>query len=199
MILPANPRLGVLAALRRSGWTDDRASQIVEFALAMPLLVLFVVGIFDFSTAISLKQKLTNAAREGARVAAADPANDLGTGKVPSSVADAFYVVDNYLLSENINDCGLSKGVDLPVQTGGTLTWVATTTTPPCGATSGLIVTINRGWITPVSATNVNTVNTRVTIQYPYTWRFGGVSGLVGGRFIGPTSITATATAYNEN
>ena len=39
--------------------------------------MLFVVGIFDFSNAVSLKQKLTNAAREAARVAAADPANDL--------------------------------------------------------------------------------------------------------------------------
>ncbi|MGB8729537.1 MAG: TadE family protein, partial [Candidatus Sulfotelmatobacter sp.] len=60
-------------------WADDHASQIVEFALSLPLLVLFVVGIFDFSGAISLKQKLTNAAREAARVAAADPASDLGS------------------------------------------------------------------------------------------------------------------------
>jgi len=36
----------------------------VEFALSLPLLVFFVIGIFDFSSAISLKQKLTNAARE---------------------------------------------------------------------------------------------------------------------------------------
>ncbi|MFZ0759119.1 MAG: TadE family protein, partial [Candidatus Sulfotelmatobacter sp.] len=62
------------------GTTDDRAAQIVEFALSLPLLVVFVVGIFDFSGALTLKQKLTNAAREGARVAAADPANDLGGG-----------------------------------------------------------------------------------------------------------------------
>jgi Flp pilus assembly protein TadG len=37
-------------AFRRLG-ADDRASQIVEFALSLPLLVLFVVGIFDFSEA----------------------------------------------------------------------------------------------------------------------------------------------------
>src|SRR5580704_859461 len=92
-------------------WVDDGASQIVEFALSLPLLVLFVVGIFDFSGAISLKQKLTNAAREAARVAAADPADDLGNGggpPPPVSVIDAFYVVDNYLISEKLNDCGLS-------------------------------------------------------------------------------------------
>src|SRR6202034_4739330 len=106
-IHPAIRRLA--AQLRITGGRvrrDDRASQIVEFAISLPLLVLFVVGIFDFSGAISLKQKLTNAAREAARVAAADPANDLGNASgVPVSVLDAFFVVDNYLISEKLNDC----------------------------------------------------------------------------------------------
>jgi Flp pilus assembly protein TadG len=178
---------------------DEGASQIVEFALSLPLLVLFVVGIFDFSSAISLKQKLTNAAREGARVAASDPANDIATASVPASVADAFWVVDNYLLSENIGDCTLNSS--LPTKTAGTLTWVSTATGAPCGPTSGLILKINRGYITPVTinGATVNVVGTQVSLQYPYTWQFGGVSGLFGGRFIGPTSIITTATTYNEN
>src|SRR5229473_8654510 len=91
------------ARLRR----DDAASQIVEFAVALPLLAVFVVGIFDFSGAFTLKQKLTNAARDGARVAAAAPANDLGN-PVPTSVDLAFRVVDNYLQAVNVNDCGLT-------------------------------------------------------------------------------------------
>jgi Flp pilus assembly protein TadG len=177
---------------------DDRASQIVEFALSLPLLVLFVVGIFDFSGAISLKQKLTNAAREAARVAAADPANDVGTAGVPVSVADAFWVVDNYLISENLSDCGL-KG-DRPAKTTG-LTWVSTAISSPCSAGAGLVLTINRGCIAQqtINKDKVNLVSTCVTIQYPYKWRYGGVSGLVGGKFTGPTSITTTATAFNEN
>ena len=40
---------------------DECATQIAEFALSLPVLVLLVVGIFDFSSAITLKQKLTNA------------------------------------------------------------------------------------------------------------------------------------------
>ncbi|MGO9170095.1 MAG: TadE/TadG family type IV pilus assembly protein, partial [Candidatus Sulfotelmatobacter sp.] len=78
------PLIVVRRALR-----NDCATQIAEFAVSLPLLVLFVVGIFDFSGAVTLKQKLTNAAREGARVAAADPANDLGnssTAALPVSV-----------------------------------------------------------------------------------------------------------------
>jgi len=182
-------------------WAEDRASQIVEFALSLPLLVLFVVGIFDFSGAISLKQKLTNAAREAARVAAADPANDLGnpSDAQPASVIDAFYVVDNYLKSEKLNDCGLIT--DLPVQTGGTLTWVSTATGCPGGPGGTLRLTINRGCVTSqtINGNPVNLVGTCVTILYPYKWQYSSVAGLLGVTFIGPTGITTAAAAFNEN
>ena len=62
---------------RQPGWRDDQAAQLVEFAVSLPLLVLFVVGIFDFSNAFTLKQKLTNVARDAARAAAAEPSSDL--------------------------------------------------------------------------------------------------------------------------
>jgi Flp pilus assembly protein TadG len=193
----ANPRSRLLTLLKRM-LTEDCASQIVEFALSLPLLTLFVVGIFDFSGAISPKQKLTNAAREGARVAAADPATDMGSSTVPASVADAFQVVDNYLLSENIADCGLS--MDEPVKTTG-LTWVSTATASPCGGISAIVLTINRGCKSQITsgANTINLIETCVTIQYPYKWQYNSVAGLVGGRFTGPTSITTTATAFNEN
>ncbi len=54
-------------ALRRS-LSEDHGSQIVEFAVSLPLLVVLVVGIFDFGSAFTLKQKLAYAALEGARV-----------------------------------------------------------------------------------------------------------------------------------
>ena len=182
-------------------WTDERASQIVEFALSLPLLVLFVVGIFDFSGAISLKQKLTNAVREAARVAAADPANDLGNGSgiPPVSVIDAFYVVDNYLISEKLNDCGLSTA--LPTQTGGTLTWVSTATGCPGGPSGTLRLTIDRGCVKQqtISGNTVNLVGTCVTLLYPYKWQYTSVTGLMGLTFVGPTGITTAAAAFNEN
>ncbi len=91
--------------MRRDRWlssilADDRAAQIVEFAVSLPLLVVFVVGIFDFSNAFTLKQKLTNIARDAARAAAIDPANDLSlpSGVVPVSVMDAFQIIDNYMI-----------------------------------------------------------------------------------------------------
>lgn len=179
-------------------WTDDRASQIVEFALSLPLLVLFVVGIFDFSGAVTLKQRLSNAVREGARVAAADPANDLvgfPAAGVPASVSDAYQVVDNYLLSEKMNDCGLSSS---PTQTNSGLTWTYTAKGNGCPAT-GITLTINRGNLIPQPGGQPTLVTTLVTISYPYTWQFGGVKGLFGGSFILPSNISSAAIALNEN
>ncbi len=188
------------AANLGSGWTrawrrceQDEGSQIVEFALSLPLLVLFVVGIFDFSGAISLKQKLTNAAREGARVAAADPANDMYAA-LPVSVSDAFQVVDNYFVSEKINDCGLLGAT--PTQTA--LTW--TYSAAGSGCPGNITLTIDRGCLPQaVSTTTENLIATCVTIRYPYKWQYSAVAGLVGGRFTGPTNITTSASALNEN
>jgi Flp pilus assembly protein TadG len=186
------------AALRRL-CDGDSAAQIVEFALSLPLLVVFVVGIFDFTGALSLKQKLTNAAREAARVAAADPANDLGNA-VPVSVGDAFQVVANYLKSENINDCGL--GGDMTPQPPSGLTWQSDLLTG-CPGGTGLTLTVNRGCITTltINGTPTDIVNTCVTILYPYTWRFSSVI-----KVLAPTAsyqkviyITSSATAFNEN
>jgi hypothetical protein len=47
------------------------------------------------------------------------------------------------------------------------------------------------------AATDV--VDTCVTIQYAYKWRFTSVSSVVGGGFIPPSNITTAATAFNEN
>jgi hypothetical protein len=129
-------------------------------------------------------------------VAAADPANDLGSATLPASVADAYQVVDNYLLSENISDCGLGLVGNLPVKTTG-LTWKSTASGPPCGTTAAFVLTINRGCVQKSNA--VNLVGTCVTIQYPYKWQFNSAASLVGGKFTGPTSLTTTAVAFNEN
>ena len=185
------------AALWR-GFEDDRASQIVEFALSLPLLMLFVVGIFDFSGALSLKQKLTDAVRDGARVAAADPANDLAnpTG-IPASVSDAYQVVSNDLKAENLNDCGLHNVT--PTSAGG-LIWQSTANTGCSGGS--LVLTINRGCVVAQQMLGTNAtdvIDTCVTIQYPYQWRYYKVASLLGGTGSGPTTISTTASAFNEN
>jgi Flp pilus assembly protein TadG len=48
----------------------ERGASAVEFALVLPLLVMLVLGIFEFGLAYNTKITLTHAAREGARAQA---------------------------------------------------------------------------------------------------------------------------------
>jgi len=183
-----------LGAIVRLGWRDDRAAQIVEFAVALPLLVVFVVGIFDFSSAYTLKQKLTNVTREAARVAAADPSNDVAQPSgVPASVKDVFQIFDNYLKANKINDCGITIGNFAFVSP---TTW---TFSSPGGSGCpgiGLILTVNRGYYFPLTAGSAAAtpscvppdplggpqaavVSTCVSVQYGYQWRFGRAASLL--------------------
>jgi hypothetical protein len=193
-------------AFRRLACRDERAAQIVEFAVSLPLLVIFVVGIFDFSGAFTLKQKLTNIARDAARAASADPVSDLSASK-PVSVSDAFQMIDNYLIANQLNDCGITQSTS-PLG----LKWTSTGNGSGCPP-GGLKIIINRGYYFPAtsSATIANAnctpqtlggqtaaISTCVSIQYAYGWRFGRVASLLGSSASLPNMITATAVAINE-
>jgi Flp pilus assembly protein TadG len=54
----------------------ERGAALLETALALPMVLLVAVGIFEFGRAYQTWQILTNAAREGARVAVLPGAND---------------------------------------------------------------------------------------------------------------------------
>jgi len=188
---------------------DTRAAQLVEFAVSLPLLVVFVVGIFDFSGAFTLKQKLTNVARDAARAAASDPATDLvnPTTALPASVIDAFQVVDNYLVANKINDCGITSG-----GTNSGLTWTFSASGNGCPP-GGLRLIINRGYLYPLTGGTLPTVSctsqapgsqtavvsTCVSIQYGYSWKFGQAASLFGRATTLPTQINGIAVAMNEN
>jgi Flp pilus assembly protein TadG len=203
----------------RGDLQQDWGSQLVEFAVTLPLLVVFVVGIFDFSGAFTLKQKLTNVARDAARVAAADPASDVPAASttLPASVADAYQVIANYFTANNLNNCGLTVAT-------GSLTspaiWTFSSSgsgcpapvTTTCGVTS-LCIIINRGYYFPESGSSTaptvtcaspgvgsqTIIGTCVSIQYAYQWRFGNVDTLLGSSVALPNTISVTAVAMNEN
>ncbi len=81
---------------------------IAEFAVSLPLLLVLVVGVFDFGNAFNVKQKIGGAAREGARFASSMPTTDLHNGNPPQSVDAIRNTVDSYLKAADVNDCGLS-------------------------------------------------------------------------------------------
>lgn len=54
---------------------QDRGAAAVEFALLLPLLLFLIFGIIDFGRALNAQITLTQAAREGARLAALGESN----------------------------------------------------------------------------------------------------------------------------
>ena len=63
-----------------------RGQALVEFALVIPLVILLLMGIFDFGRAVFAYNSLSNAAREGARVAIVDQTI---VGGVPMGATEA--------------------------------------------------------------------------------------------------------------
>jgi Flp pilus assembly protein TadG len=54
----------------------ERGAALLEAAITVPLILLISVGIFEFGRAFQTWQVLTNASREGARLAVIDGATD---------------------------------------------------------------------------------------------------------------------------
>lgn len=68
-----------LPGVRIGSWLRSRSGQsLVEFAMVLPLLLLLVMGVFEFGRAWNAYQVITDASREAARVAvvASTPAAD---------------------------------------------------------------------------------------------------------------------------
>ena len=53
---------------RRGRWASETGAELIEFALVFPLLLLVMLGVFDFGLLFQRYEVVTNAAREGARV-----------------------------------------------------------------------------------------------------------------------------------
>src|SRR5262249_1627183 len=87
-------------------------AEILEFAVSLPLLVVVVVGIFDFGSAFNVKQKIGNAARQGARIASNQSMRDLSSNAggctAPGSICLVRDAVANVLTASRLNDCGLA-------------------------------------------------------------------------------------------
>jgi Flp pilus assembly protein TadG len=107
--------------------TRERGSAMVETAITIPILLVLIVGIFEVGRAYETWQVLTNAAREGARMAITPSGNASDTtalirqymadGQLTSSATAA--VVVNKGASINVNGTPVSASaitVDYPFQ-----------------------------------------------------------------------------------
>jgi Flp pilus assembly protein TadG len=165
----------------------ERGSQLLEMALALPFLLVFVVGISDFGGAYNSKQKISNAAREGARFGISQSKLDLGDSP-PASILAMRNTVANYLTNAGLTNCAFATTA--PSKTG-TVEW---TISPKANC----VLKIDRG-NTSISSGGTALDSTQVTVTYPVTWTFNRVVGLLvrGSNPVLPTSLTSVSFMQN--
>jgi Flp pilus assembly protein TadG len=151
---------------------DSRGAAMLEFAMVLPLLLVMVIGLLDFASAFHIDQKLSNAAREGARLGASQ-AKDLQNTPSPTmqSIRDN---VANYLADASVDTafipasptswtpCTLGGGGNC-----GTAAYCSQTVNGTC---MGLTIEANAPIL---NADGTTSSATRVTLTYPYDWTFG--------------------------
>ncbi len=185
--------------LRRQLAADARGAQILELAVVLPLLVVFVVAIYDFGQAFNTKEKLNFTVRDAARFGSTQPTNDLNPlSPPPLSVTAIRDLVDADLLAAGLNDCGLGLS---PITPAGTVVWTATGT---CPSSATLTLTIDRGFVIPPAANAsqpVQQISTHIDLQYPYQWQFSSVIQLLvpSATYAGITTLDTDAFAANQD
>jgi Flp pilus assembly protein TadG len=164
---------------------DSEAAELLEFALALPLILVMLVGILDFASAYHLKQELANAAREGARLGSSESRLDTSTA-APASVQAIKDDVTTYLQNAGVNTAFI----------GSTMAYSTSTLTATYYSTGTYGLMIERNYQIYDSSGNPIFAN-RVTLTYPYNWTYGFnhiIKLLVPSSNIGGT-ITITAVA----
>jgi len=192
-------------------FADERGSALLEFAITLPLLVVFVVGIYDFSGAFNQKQKIEQAAQEGAILAGAQPTSDIQSSNAnPASLQAVVTAVLNSLGASGVlpnAPCSLPY----PATQSG-LTW--TYTVSGCNSAytrkNDLVIAINRGCVCaagpacsavpPCASGPPVAVGTSVTVTYPYHWKFNGAIQLLfpGATYAAITQLTESSMVHNQ-
>jgi Flp pilus assembly protein TadG len=97
-----------MAPLTPGEWRrGDSGSQLIEFMIIFPILMLLIAGIMDFGMLLRNYEVVTNAAREGARVAVLDGYDE----------NDVQARVDQYLDAAGMAGTGVVALADVPVTT----------------------------------------------------------------------------------
>lgn len=90
--------------MRRAARHGESGQALAEIAIALPLLLLMLIGIWEFARAYNIQQVVVNAAREGARIVV-----------LPGADTDsATVIVNNMLAAGSIpcNNCVTITGND---------------------------------------------------------------------------------------
>jgi Flp pilus assembly protein TadG len=100
--------------MRKTLRSNERGAALLETAITLPIVLLITVGIFEFGRAYQTWQVLTNAAREGARIAVLTATTDaqieqtvrgyLTAGNVPAPRTGAITVTVERNVAIGVNN-----------------------------------------------------------------------------------------------
>lgn len=182
---------------------QTEGSALVEFAISVPLLVVFVVGIYDFSGAYNQKQKIEHATQAGAMLAAAQPTGDMDPAVPdPQSLQPVLNVILNSLAADAVLPLANQGSCAVPLQppsavTNSQLQWTYTVKGCSADPADNLIIVIDRG---VVAAGPPATVSTSVTVSFPYHWRFNSVIQVLlpGASYAAVTDLRETSVVHHQ-
>src|SRR5579859_2043003 len=134
--------------------TECRGAEIAEAAAVLPLMFMFLLGIFWFGQAFSIYGAITRAAQEGARAGAAPYCSTCATGNRPAQ--NAFNAVQAVLIASQLDPNKIPN----------------TTTTPP----------LNSCILGGGTQSCDGSVSSKVCVQTPVqlTSTVGGAAGVCG-------------------
>jgi len=188
---PAGALIQILAPRAPEGriaslLAGDEGAQLLEFAMVLPFLLVFVVGIIQFGGAFNLKQKMANAAREAARIMVSNILADSSCSGTNCSAQAAASAVANYMTNAGVDSSCLNSA---GATSAGTEAWTF--------ACNGITLTINHQYVYASGGAPVT--GTQVTLTYPYKWFFNDVIRLlVPNSNLGlPSTLTETAVMEN--
>ena len=160
----------------------ERGSQLLEFSLALPILLLLTLGILDFGSMFALKAKLTNASREAARIVVSTPLSNVNcTSTVPCPIQAAVNDVKDYLSSAGV-DASCFNATAASSSTARSWTFTCQ---------NGASIEINRNLL--VTSGTLTVPSTRVVLTWPVKWRLAGF--LPASSF--PSTVDAIVTMAN--
>ncbi|HXT58213.1 MAG TPA: TadE/TadG family type IV pilus assembly protein [Pirellulales bacterium] len=101
--------------IRQRRRNDRRGTSAVEFAFIAPVFFMLVIGMIEFGRAMMVQQALTNAARQGARLATLDSTNN-SSNPTPGSLVTTE--VNQALSAANISGAATAISPSLPAAAG---------------------------------------------------------------------------------
>lgn len=177
-----------------------RGQAMVEFALLAPVLFLILFGIVDLGRAVFYANELTNASREGARIAilASNPCNT----KVANPAGDC-----SKSSGTGVDVCSAVENEANLIPTGSWTCGEKTAAVPPC--TVGCAANANLAYVevdslasctTTPSSTSSNTPRSagHNAIKVTTTYYFRPLTGVVGVFFPSNYYISSTTCARQE-